>query len=108
MTLNYFRGANEQAAETYAYLFQTFAEPARLTILQHLGLGEYQVRELVDHLGLAQSTVSKTPEVSAGIWTYHGSSAVALYLVCARGPRRPGSLDHRCKTHAACYGCARF
>lgn len=39
-------------------LFHALSEPARLAILQHLTLGEHRVRDLTDHLGLAQSTVS--------------------------------------------------
>jgi DNA-binding transcriptional ArsR family regulator len=35
------------------------SEPTRLEILTHLGSGEHRVRDLVEHLGLAQSTVSK-------------------------------------------------
>ncbi|USQ82274.1 metalloregulator ArsR/SmtB family transcription factor [Ornithinimicrobium faecis] len=34
------------------------SDPSRLAILQHLTLGEHRVRDLTDHLGLAQSTVS--------------------------------------------------
>nr|WP_239073303.1 metalloregulator ArsR/SmtB family transcription factor [Sediminihabitans luteus] len=41
-----------------AALFRALGEPARLTILQHLFTGEHRVRDLTDHLGLAQSTVS--------------------------------------------------
>ncbi|MEV7971822.1 metalloregulator ArsR/SmtB family transcription factor [Cellulomonas sp. NPDC089187] len=41
-----------------AAVFRALAEPARLTILRHLFTGEHAVRELTDHLGLAQSTVS--------------------------------------------------
>lgn len=40
-------------------LFHALAEPARLEILTHLSSGEHRVRDLVAHLGLAQSTVSK-------------------------------------------------
>jgi len=47
------------ATEAYAHLFQAFAEPTRLAILQHLASGEHRVRDLVDHMELAQSTVSK-------------------------------------------------
>jgi DNA-binding transcriptional ArsR family regulator len=39
-------------------LFRSLADPARLTIVQHLALGEHRVVDLVAHLGLAQSTVS--------------------------------------------------
>jgi DNA-binding transcriptional ArsR family regulator len=41
-----------------AALFRALGEPARLTLLRHLFTGEHSVRELTDHLGLAQSTVS--------------------------------------------------
>lgn len=41
-----------------ASLFRSLSDPARLAILQHLTLGEHRVRDLVEHLGLAQSTVS--------------------------------------------------
>ena len=42
-----------------AALFHALSEPSRLTILEHLFLGEHRVVELVAHLGLAQSTVSQ-------------------------------------------------
>lgn len=42
-----------------ACLFRAMADPSRLVILQHLTMGEHRVVELVAHLGLAQSTVSK-------------------------------------------------
>ncbi len=41
-----------------AALFRALGEPARLALLRHLFTGEHSVRELTDHLGLAQSTVS--------------------------------------------------
>lgn len=41
-----------------ASLFHSLSDPARLAILQRLTLGEYRVRDLTEHLGLAQSTVS--------------------------------------------------
>lgn len=41
-----------------ACLFRSLADPARLTILQHLALGEHRVVDLTAHLGLAQSTTS--------------------------------------------------
>ena len=41
-----------------ACLFRGLGEPARLAILRHLALGEHRVRDLTEHLGLAQSTVS--------------------------------------------------
>ncbi|KQV75279.1 ArsR family transcriptional regulator [Aeromicrobium sp. Root344] len=42
-----------------ACLFHGFSDGSRLRILQHLLLGEHRVVELTEHLGLAQSTVSK-------------------------------------------------
>ncbi|UPO77885.1 metalloregulator ArsR/SmtB family transcription factor [Arthrobacter sp. Helios] len=50
---------DDAATAAYAHLFQAFAEPTRLAIVQHLASGEHRVRDLVDHIGLAQSTVSK-------------------------------------------------
>lgn len=41
-----------------ASLFRSLGDPSRLAILGHLALREHKVRELTDHLGLAQSTVS--------------------------------------------------
>ena len=43
-----------------ASLFRSLGDPSRLAILRHLAAtGEHRVRELTEHLGLAQSTVSK-------------------------------------------------
>lgn len=39
-------------------LFRSLADPARLSILRHLTLGEHRVVDLTNHLGLAQSTTS--------------------------------------------------
>ncbi|WP_425595101.1 ArsR/SmtB family transcription factor [Propioniciclava sinopodophylli] len=41
-----------------AALFHGLSDPSRLAILQHLTFGEHRVRDLTEHLGLAQSTVS--------------------------------------------------
>ncbi|MGI9589483.1 MAG: ArsR/SmtB family transcription factor [Dietzia maris] len=43
----------------YAVLFHALAEPTRLALLEYLISGEHRVRDLVDHMHLAQSTVSK-------------------------------------------------
>lgn len=52
--------ADESAAMVVAAeLFQCFSDPSRLVILQHLQLGEHRVVDLVEHLDLSQSTVSK-------------------------------------------------
>lgn len=50
--------AGAAALTTAAGLFHGLADPARLSIVQHLSLGEHRVVELTEHLGLAQSTVS--------------------------------------------------
>ncbi|MGL5859026.1 MAG: ArsR/SmtB family transcription factor [Angustibacter sp.] len=42
-----------------ASLFRGLGDPSRVAILQHLLLGEHRVVDLVEHLGLAQSTVSQ-------------------------------------------------
>jgi len=47
------------ALSAAACLFRGFSEPSRLAILRHLALGDHRVVELTEHLGLAQSTVSK-------------------------------------------------
>lgn len=41
-----------------AALFHSLSDPSRLALLQHLIFGEHRVRDLTEHLGLAQSTVS--------------------------------------------------
>jgi len=49
----------KSALTAAACLFHGFSDPSRLAILRHLALGEHRVVDLTDHLGLAQSTVSK-------------------------------------------------
>jgi DNA-binding transcriptional ArsR family regulator len=53
------RTAEQDALVAAACLFHGFADRSRLTIVQHLILGEHRVVDLTRHLGLAQSTVSK-------------------------------------------------
>jgi DNA-binding transcriptional ArsR family regulator len=48
-----------EALTAAACLFHGFSDRSRLTIVQHLALGEHRVVDLTRHLGLAQSTVSK-------------------------------------------------
>jgi len=52
-------GGTEASLAAAACLFHGFSDRSRLIILQHLLLGEHRVVELTEHLGLAQSTVSK-------------------------------------------------
>jgi DNA-binding transcriptional ArsR family regulator len=40
-------------------LLSRFSDASRLAIVPHLALGEHRVVDLTEHLGLAQSTVSK-------------------------------------------------
>ena len=46
------------ALSAAACMFRSLGDPTRLAIVQHLALGEHRVRDLTEHLGLAQSTVS--------------------------------------------------
>ena len=53
-------GVDDVSALTAAAcLFHGFSDRNRLAILRHLALGEHRVVDLTQHLGLAQSTVSK-------------------------------------------------
>ncbi|WP_145940843.1 ArsR/SmtB family transcription factor [Corynebacterium glyciniphilum] len=52
-------GSGNFDAVTYAHLFQALSDPSRLAIVDHLATGEHRVGDLADHMGLAQSTVSK-------------------------------------------------
>ncbi|MFE6968074.1 ArsR/SmtB family transcription factor [Isoptericola sp. NPDC057653] len=47
------------ATGAFADLFHALSDSTRLALLQHLAFGEHRVRDLVEHLDLAQSTVSK-------------------------------------------------
>ncbi|GAB4085169.1 hypothetical protein GCM10028784_17990 [Myceligenerans cantabricum] len=79
-----------------ACLFHGFSDPSRLTILQHLTLGEHRVVDLTQHLGLAQSTVSKhlaclrdcglveaRPEGRASVYSLTHSAAMLDLLAAA-------------------------
>ncbi|WP_200829145.1 ArsR/SmtB family transcription factor [Arcanobacterium ihumii] len=50
--------SNPKAPLLVSALFKSLADPHRLMIVQHLLLGEHRVSDLVEHLDLAQSTVS--------------------------------------------------
>ncbi|WP_075844864.1 ArsR/SmtB family transcription factor [Dietzia timorensis] len=47
------------SGDLLAALFHALAESTRLAVLEHLSNGELRVRDLVEHINLAQSTVSK-------------------------------------------------
>jgi DNA-binding transcriptional ArsR family regulator len=52
-------GDEVRALTAAACLFHGFGDRSRVSIVQHLTLGEHRVVDLTRHLGLAQSTVSK-------------------------------------------------
>jgi DNA-binding transcriptional ArsR family regulator len=53
------RAGEAAALNAAACLFRGFGDRSRLLIVQHLAQGEHRVVDLTEHLGLAQSTVSK-------------------------------------------------
>ena len=59
MAINHGDIFDESATRSYAHLFQALADPTRLAVVQHLASGAHRVRDLVAHMGLAQSTISK-------------------------------------------------
>ena len=90
-------GIDETAALTAAScLFHGFSDPSRLSIVRHLALGEHRVVDLTEHLGLAQSTVSKhlaclkdcglvtsRPQGRASMWALAHDEAVLDLLAAA-------------------------
>lgn len=74
------------ATATYSQLFRALADPNRLAILQHLSGGEHRVRDLVEHLGFAQSTVSVHLQClrECGLVTVRAEGRASWYaLACA-------------------------
>lgn len=47
-----------ESLQAAAMILRSLSDATRLTIVQHLLSGEHRVADLVDHLSLAQSTVS--------------------------------------------------
>jgi DNA-binding transcriptional ArsR family regulator len=70
-----------------AALFRSLGDPARLTILRHLTLGEHRVVDLTQHLGLAQSTVSQHLAClrDCGLVTRRAQGRSSVYSIAA-GP----------------------
>jgi len=68
---------------TAACLFNGFSDRSRLTIVQHLALGEHRVVDLTGHLGLAQSTVSKHLAclLDCGIVTVRAQGRASVYAL---------------------------
>ena len=69
------------ALEAAACLFHGFGERSRLTIVQHLALGEHRVVDLTRHLGLAQSTVSRHLSclLDCGLLTVRAEGRASVY-----------------------------
>lgn len=103
------------ALSAAACLFQGLSDPSRLTILQHLLTGEHRVVDLVGHLGLAQSTVSKhlaclrvcglvssRPEGRATVWSLtHEREALDLLAAAERLLAATGDAVVLCPTYGA-------
>ena len=107
---------DRQAALTAAAcLFHGFSDRSRLVILQHLLLGEHRVVELTEHLGLAQSTVSKhlaclkdcglvtsRPEGRASVFSVtHPKATTDLLSAAERLLDLTGFAVALCPTHGA-------
>lgn len=77
-------GPGESGALTAAAcLFQGFSDVSRVTIVQHLLLGEHCVVDLTRHLGLAQSTVSRHLAclLDCGIVTVRAQGRASVYAL---------------------------
>ncbi|WOF21877.1 metalloregulator ArsR/SmtB family transcription factor [Microbacterium betulae] len=83
--------AEAGALEPAAALFHSFGDPSRLVILLHLQLGEHRVVDLMAHLDLSQSTVSKhlTCLKDAGIVSVRPEGRASLYSLA-----HPEALVH--------------
>lgn len=76
-------GQERAALKAAACLFHGFGDRSRLTIVQHLALGEHRVVDLTGHLGLAQSTVSKHLAclLDCGIVTVRAQGRASVYAL---------------------------
>ena len=77
------RRAEVTALTAAACLFHGFSDRSRLSIVQHLALGEHRVVDLTRHLGLAQSTVSKHLAclLDCGIVTVRPQGRASVYAL---------------------------
>lgn len=73
-----------------ACLFRGLGDRSRLTIVQHLLLGEHRVVDLTGHLGLAQSTVSKHLAclLDCGLVTVRPQGRASVYSLAHPGATR--------------------
>ncbi|HEU5035454.1 MAG TPA: metalloregulator ArsR/SmtB family transcription factor [Nocardioides sp.] len=110
---------DEAAALTAAAcLFHGFSEPSRLAIVRHLALGEHRVVDLTQHLGLAQSTVSKhlaclrdcglvdsRPQGRASLWSLnHVDTVMDLLAAAERLLALTGDAVTLCPTYGGARG----
>lgn len=96
-----------------ACLFHGFSDPSRLAILRRLATGEQRVTDLVAHLGLAQSTVSKhlaclkdcglvesRPQGRASLFSLsHPADLEALFSAAERLLEQTGEAVTLCTDH---------
>lgn len=75
--------AEVSAVQAAACLFHGFSDRSRLTIVQHLALGEHRVVDLTKHLDLAQSTVSRHLAclLDCGIVTVRAQGRASVYTL---------------------------
>lgn len=85
-----------------AALFHGLADPTRLLILEHLRTGEHKVKELTDHLGLAQSTVSAHLSClrECGLVSSRPSGRASMYFL-ADAPGLAAVLGAAAQLHTA-------
>ena len=78
-------GRDDAALGSAAALFRGFGDPSRLAIVCHLALGEHNVRDLTEHLGLAQSTVSAHLRClrDCGMVTVRARGRASMYALAA-------------------------
>jgi len=76
---------DDTALAAAAALFRGFGDPSRLAIVCHLALGEHKVRDLTEHLGLAQSTVSAHLRclLDCGMVTVRPEGRASVYALTA-------------------------
>ena len=100
-------------AQVAACLFHGLGDCTRLMLVQHLALGEHRVVELTEHVGLAQSTVSKhlaclldcgivqvRPEGRASIYSLaHPAATMDLLAAAERLLGLTGDAVALCPTH---------
>lgn len=104
------RGDVVAALTPAAHLFRSFSDPSRLVILQ---LGEHRVVDLIQHLNLSQSTVSKhlaalkdaglvssRPEGRASVYSLrHSEQLLALFAAAEQLLALTGDIVSLCPVH---------